>query len=73
MSLPLDLQLKLDESQLAEQHALRKQLHQEQELLQRFQENQEEKLIAQHVREKAALDVKVADSKKELDKEVCRL
>ena len=56
---------------MAEQNALRKQLHQEQELLQRFQESQEEKLKAQHVREKAALDVKVANSKKELDKLVC--
>ena len=65
------MQLKLDESQLAEQNALRKQLHQEQELLQKFQETQEDKLKAQHVREKAALDVKVEDSKKELQKEVC--
>lgn len=58
----------MDESQLAEQNALRKQLHQEQELLQRFQETQEEKLLGQHARESAALDVKVENSKKELDK-----
>ena len=55
---------------MAEQNALRKQLHQEQELLQRFQESQEEKLKGQHQREKAALDVKVEDSKKELEKVV---
>jgi hypothetical protein len=55
---------------LAEQNALRKQLHQEQELLQRFQESQEEKLQTQHQREKEAQDVKVDNSKKELEKEV---
>lgn len=63
-------QLKLDGAQMAEQNALRKQLSQEQELLQRFQESQEEKLKAQHSREKAALDVKVEDSRKELNKVV---
>lgn len=62
--------MKLDEAQLAEQNALRKQLHQEQELLQRFQESQEEKLKAQHGREKAALDTKIESSRKELDKTV---
>ena len=58
---------------MAEQGALRKQLHQEQELLQRFQESQEEKLEAQHAREKTALDMKVDTNTKELDKEVCLL
>ena len=62
--------MKLDESQLAEQNALRKQLQQEQELLQKFQESQEDKLNAQHVREKAALDIKIESSKKELEKAV---
>lgn len=68
--------MKLDGAQLAEQNALRKQLYQEQELLQRFQESQEEKLVVQHEREKAALDVKVEDSKKELEKmvrEICSI
>ena len=69
----LSLQVKLDEAQVAEQNALRKQLHQEQELLQRFQESQEEKLKAQHSREKTALDIKVEMSMKELDKQVCLL
>lgn len=64
------LQLRLDGAQVAEQTALRKQLHQEQELLQRFQESQDEKLKSQHNREVAALDVKVDNSKKELNKEV---
>lgn len=69
----LFLQVKLDVAQVAEQIALRKQLQQEQDLLQKFQESQEEKLKAQHAREKTALDIKVATSKKELDKQVCLL
>ena len=60
----------MDEAQLAEQNALRKQLHQEQELLQTFQESQEEKLKAQNRREKAALDIKVEQSNKQLEEEV---
>lgn len=58
---------------MAEQNALRKQLQQEQELLQKFQESQEDKLKSQHTREKAALDAKIEDSKKELEKKVCVL
>ena len=66
----VSLQLRLDGAQVAEQNALRKQLHQEQELLQQFQESQDEKLKSQHNREVAALDVKVDNSRKELEKEV---
>ncbi len=64
------MQVRLDESQLAEQNALRKQLQQEQELLQGFQESQEAKLNSQHSKEKAALNIKVENSQKELDKMV---
>jgi len=67
------LQVKLDEAQVAEQNALRKQLQQEQDLLQRFQESKEEKLKVQHGREKAAMDTKVEARKKELEKQVCAL
>ena len=56
---------------MTEQEALRKQLQQEQELLQTFQESQEAKLLAQHEREKKALDEKVEASKRELEKQVC--
>ena len=65
-------QVKLDEAQLAEQEALRKKLQQEQELLQRFQESQEAKLLVQHEREKQALDEKVEASKLELEKQVSK-
>ena len=60
----------MDGAQEAEKNALLKQLQQEQDLLQRFQESKEEKLKVQHSREKAAMDTKVEASKKELDKEV---
>lgn len=63
-------QVKIDEAQLKEQEALRKQLQQEQDLLQTFQEAQDQKLKVQHEREHTALDEKVELSKKELDKEV---
>jgi len=62
--------VKLDEAQLLEHEALRKQLVQEQDLLQRFQESQEQKLLAQHEREKRALDNKVESSKRELEKQI---
>ena len=68
----LCLQVKLDEAQLAEQEALRKKLQQEQDLLQRFQESQEAKLLVQHEREKHALDEKVEASKLELEKQVSK-
>lgn len=64
------LQVKIDEAQLKEQEALRKQLQQEQDLLQTFQEAQDQKLKVQHERERTALDEKVELSKKELEKEV---
>lgn len=63
--------MKIDETQLKEQEALRKQLQQEQDLLQTFQEAQDQKLKVQHERERRALDEKVELSKKELEKEVC--
>ena len=62
--------MKIDETQLKEQEALRKQLQQEQDLLQTFQEAQDRKLKVQHERERAALDAKVELSKRELEKEV---
>lgn len=65
-----DIQVKIDEAQLKEQEALRKQLQQEQDLLQTFQEAQDQKLKVQHERERTALDEKVELSKKELEKEV---
>lgn len=64
------LQVKLDETQIAEQEALRKQLQSEQDMLQKFQETQEEKLISQHDREQTALNEKVEASKRELEKNV---
>ena len=63
-------QVKIDEAQLKEQEALRKQLQQEQDMLQAFQEAQDEKLRVQHERERTALQEKVELSKRELDKEV---
>ena len=65
------VQVKIDAAQMKEQEALRKQLQQEQDLLQTFQEAQDEKLKTQHVKERTALDEKVELSKKELEKEVC--
>ena len=65
------MQVKIDAAQMKEQEALRKQLQQEQDLLQTFQEAQDEKLKTQHVKERTALDEKVDLSKKELEKEVC--
>ena len=65
------MQVKIDAAQLKEQEALRKQLQQEQDLLQTFQEAQDEKLKVQHMKERTALDEKVELSKKELEKEVC--
>ena len=62
--------MKLDEAQLAEQEALRKKLQQEQDVLQRFQESQEAKLLVQHERERLALDEKVEASKLDLEKQV---
>ncbi len=62
--------MRLDEAQESEHEALRNQLTQEQELLDKFQESQKAKLTAQHEREKQALDEKVEGAKKELDKEV---
>jgi hypothetical protein len=44
-------QVKIDETQLKEQEALRRQLQQEQDMLQAFQEAQDEKLRVQHERE----------------------
>ena len=64
------LQVKLDEAQLSEQEALRRKLQQEQDVLQKFQESQEAKLLAQHEKEKQALDEKVTTSKLELEKQV---
>lgn len=66
----VSVQVKIDEAQLKEQEALRKQLQQEQDLLQTFQEAQDQKLKVQHEREQTALDEKVELSKKELEKEV---
>ena len=43
---------------------------QEQDLLQKFQESQEQKLLSQHEREKRALDTKVESNKRELQKQV---
>ena len=60
----------LDEAQLAEQEALRKQLQQEQDLLQQFQEKQETKLLAQHDKESRLLEENVANSQRELDRQV---
>ena len=65
--------MKLDEAQLKEQEALRKQLMQEQDLLQAFQESQEQKLLTQHDKEQSALNEKVENSKRELEKQVSRL
>jgi hypothetical protein len=65
--------VKLDEAQLAEQEALRKKLQQEQDVLQRFQESQEAKLLVQHERETLALDEKVEASKLELQQQVRNL
>ena len=62
--------MKLDEAQLKEQEALRKQLQQEQDLLVAFQQSQEQKLLTQHDREKRELDEKVSASKLELEKQV---
>ena len=62
--------MKLDEAQLAEQESLRKKLQQEQDVLQRFQESQEAKLLVQHERERLALDEKVEASKLDLEKQV---
>ena len=62
--------MKLDEAQLAEQEALRKKLQQEQDVLQRFQESQEAKLLVQHERERQLLDEKVETSKLELQQQV---
>ena len=62
--------MKLDEAQLSEQEALRRKLQQEQDVLQKFQESQEAKLLVQHEKEKQALDEKVATSKLELEKQV---
>ena len=62
--------MKIDETQLKEQEALRRQLQQEQDMLQAFQEAQDEKLRVQHERERTALQEKVELSKRELDKEV---
>ena len=62
--------MKLDEAQLKEQEALRKQLQQEQDLLVTFQESQDQKLLTQHDREKRDLDEKVTASKLELEKQV---
>ena len=64
------LQVKIDAAQLKEQESLRKQLQQEQDLLQTFQEAQDKKLKVQHERESTALHEKVELSKKELEKEV---
>ena len=55
---------------MAEQEALRKKLQQEQDLLQKFQESQEAKLLVQHEREKEAQDEKVEAGKLELEKQV---
>ena len=66
----LCIQVKIDVAQLKEQETLRMQLQQEQDLLQTFQEAQDEKLRVQHERERAALQEKVELSKRELDKEV---
>ena len=71
LSLSLSLsQVMLDEAQLAEQEALRKQLQQEQDLLQQFQEKQETKLLAQHDKESRLLEENVANSQRELDRQV---
>ena len=67
------IQVMLDETQLAEQEALRKQLQQEQDLLQQFQEKQEVKLLNQHDKEKKLLQEKVENSKIELDRQVIYL
>lgn len=58
---------------MAEQEALRKKLQQEQDVLQRFQESQEAKLLVQHERERLALDEKVEASRLELEKQVITL
>ena len=55
---------------MAEQEALRKKLQHEQDVLQKFQESQEAKLLVQHERERQALDEKVEASKLEFDKQV---
>ena len=66
-------QVKLDEAQESEQEALRKQLKQEEELLEKFQESQKAKLAAQHERERQALDERVEKNKEQLEAEVCWL
>ena len=58
---------------MAEQEALRKKLQQEQDVLQRFQESQEAKLLVQHERERQLLDEKVETSKLELQQQVSNL
>ena len=63
-------QVMMDEAQLAEQEALRKQLQQEQNLLQQFQEKQENKLLALHDCEKRQADEGVEKSKRELERQV---
>ena len=60
----------MDEAQLAEQKALRKQLQQEQDLLQQFQEQQENKLLTLPYCEKRQVDEGVKKSRRELECQV---
>lgn len=57
---------------MAEQEALHKQLQQEQEMLQHFQEKQEIKLLYQQDKEKTALEEKIEKSHREQEKGVSR-
>ena len=50
---------------------MRKQLQQEQDLLQQSQESKEAELLLQHEREKLSLDEKVGNSKGDLENQVC--
>lgn len=58
---------------MAEQEALRKKLQQEQDVLQKFQESQEAKLLVQHERERHAVDEKVEGSKLALEQQVRKM
>ncbi len=62
--------MKLNEAQVAELEALQRQLHQEQDMLQHFQEKQEAKLLYQQDKEKKLIDEKIETSERELEKEV---
>lgn len=66
----LPLQLKLDETQLREQEALRQKLQSEQELLSAYQSKQNNQLIAQHEKETNDLTEKVSVRRALLEQKV---